>query len=365
MNIAKNAKLQMNTRPFLDFAARVREDCATWLEGMRCPGKPMGYYRFNTHSYHPWSLYAAIGAFAVLKALGRIEQLTAQERQEWADLYLSTYHEPSGRFLCPRLYGSTFHGDPNHFDDLVAADRAAPFKKVGFNLLELGASIPPMRDEGTLGYAGIADLERFFDVEVQRRDPYSYGSVLGGFAHERTLWLLSQNRSLDGDPWIEWFYEYVEKRRDPETGLMTGVSENRMLQMDGLFKALFTMLQNHGRPMPHARKVIDSILDIQHPEGGFGEACEDYNATKLLCGLCIQEQGYRYEQVLEAVTGPVLLRLQSRRRKDGGFSMHTTHCLTHINSIPISDPLPESDVMGTEQQLAVLNKIQYLLVWNT
>lgn len=354
--------MQIDARQFLDFAASVREDCAAWLEDMRCPGKPRGYYRFNAHSYHPWALYAAIGAFAVLKALGRIEQLTARERQDWANLYLSTYHQPSGSFLCPQLYGTIFHGDPSNLDDLVAADRAAPFKKVGFNLLELGASIPPMPDEGTLGYVEIADLERFFDEEVQRRDPYSYGSLLGGFAHERTLWLLSQNRPLDGDPWIEWFYEYVEKRRDPETGLMTGASEDRMLQMDGLFKGLYSMLRNHNRPMPHARKVIDSILDIQRPEGGFGEVCEDYNATKLLCGLCIQEQGYRYEQVLQTVTGPVLCRLQSRCRKDGGFSMHTTHCLTHINGIPISDPLPESDVTGTEQQLAVLNGIQSLLL---
>jgi len=349
---------------FLILAGQVREDCMTWIEGMKTPGKPAGYFRFNAHSYHPWALYASICAFALLRTLGKADQLNEKERKQWARMYLDVFHKPSGRFLCPQLYGTSFRGDPSNLDDQTAADRAAPFKKIAADLFELGEEIPQTNTERPSGFKDIADIERFFDGEAQKREPYSYGSLLGGFAQERFFWLQSMNRNLEKDPWIEWYYEYVEKRRSPVTGLMTGASEDRMLQMDGLFKALYTMLKKQNRPMPHAQKVIDSVLDMQDPEKGFGEVCEDYNATKLLCSLCIQEQGYRYSEVLDAVTGIVLERLKKRRRKNGGFSMHTTHCLTHVNSIPISDSLAEGDLMGTGQQMDILREIESLILWN-
>jgi hypothetical protein len=64
--------------------------------------------------------------------------------------------------------------------------------------------------------------------------------------------------------------------------------------------------------------------------------------------------------VLRAITGPVLRRLHERRRPDGGFSFHVEHCLTHVNGYAVCDPLPESDLFGTGQQLAILQELRLL-----
>lgn len=159
------------------------------------------------------------------------------------------------------------------------------------------------------------------------------------------------------DEGIKELYAYVDSILDVKTGMVTGNSRDPVLQMNGLFKLCCSSYWAHGLPVPNGRKIIDSILDIQDKFNYFDDACGDYNASLLLSRLCVQENGYRREDILKAMDATVLPRLISRMKPDGGFSFHVEHCLTNINGYPVSDPLPESDCFGTGQQLAVLNAL--------
>ncbi|MBS3762310.1 MAG: hypothetical protein KGZ25_03290 [Planctomycetes bacterium] len=270
------------------------------------------------------------------------------------------YDEEIGLFLCPQLYGEEFKGDPTDRRDRRRADGAGPFKKLAGKVYMLIGQVPPTPDEGTLGFETPQQLEQFFDQRHSEQNPYGFGSTIGDFFHKRTLWLRGQNRPIHEDPWIEWAYDYVEQVRDPRTGLMTGNLDDPALQMNGLFKLSCSSFWNHDRPIPRAKDVVDSVLQLLDPERGFGENCEDYNATLLLCRLSDQEDGYRKDEILDGITGPVMKRLEARRRPDGGFSMHVDHCLTRVNGYAICDPLPESDQCGTGQQLTILNELEAL-----
>lgn len=346
------------TRAFLDQADEVRASSQAWLMRMRTPDMPLGYFRNSDHALHPWSLYSSNSALAVYWRL-RLP-MTESERRSWGSVFLDNYRADLGLFLCPQVYGSEFRGDIHSYEDRCRADGAGPFKKLAAKLFQLTGEMPPTPDEGTLGFAEPAELGRFFDQKHGEQVPYGFGSTMGDFFHKRMLWLRGQGRPTTGDPWIEWGYAYLEGVRDPETGMITGANDDPTSQMNGLFKLCCSTFWAHGRPIPDARKVVDHVLQLARADAGFGQHCADYNATSLLTSLCLQEVGYRYEEIMATLSGPVIQRFEERRKPDGAFSFHPAHCITHQNRYHIADPLPESDLVGTGQQLTVLDALEAL-----
>jgi hypothetical protein len=84
-------------------AREARGSWAAWLERMRTPGAPPGYYRYSRHARHPWTLYGSNCALAVHRRLGL--PLTDDLRRRWARVFLDHYRPHLGLFLCPVLYG--------------------------------------------------------------------------------------------------------------------------------------------------------------------------------------------------------------------------------------------------------------------
>ena len=161
---------------------------------------------------------------------------------------------------------------------------------------------------------------------------------------------------------MEWLFEYAERVRDPQTALITGRDQDPLSQMNGLFKLSCSSWWEHDRPMPRTREVIDTVLEQLTEDDGFGPSCADMNGSLLLCMACRQEEGYRYEEVVAAVSGPILRRLDARRKPDGGISFHIDHCQTHFAlSREIAPPLPEGDLFGAHQQLHLLNSLEKLV----
>ena len=349
------------TRPDFDtLYHRATAAAIAWLERVRAPDLPLGHFRFCRTSKHPWTLYASNCALSLYNRLGLTDSLSAAQKRQWADVFLRYYHADLGLFICPQLYGPTFRGVPESREDRIEAGATAPFKKVAAKLFDLVGHMPPTPDEGTLDCDRTDRLRALFDEQRRTQNAYRFGATLGGFFQRRTRWLRGRGTAVAGDPWIEWGYAYVDEVLDPDSGLLTASTGGRALEMNGLFKLCCGSYWNHARPVPHARRVIDGVLQLLDPDSGFGAACEDFNATKLLAALCRQEGGYRAADALARMRGPLLARLEQRRRDDGGFSFHTDHCLTHINSYFISAPEPVSDLLGTGQQLNILEDLQSL-----
>ena len=350
-----------NKQDIIAYAKQVKEGCRRWLETVRVPDLPLGHFRFNAHSYHPWALFASWHAWNVYKHLGINEELSDEDRTTWAGLFMRHYRPDIQLFVCPQLVGDKAPPVTGNSEAKRRIDGAAPFKKVAPAVFELAGTFVPNTDDGTRGFSAPAELEGFLETYRKESTAYGMGSVIGEFSSKRTLALRSNDHGIDGDPWIEWMYGYIDRIRDPATGFVTAGRGDAISGMNGLFKLSPGSFWKHRRPMPKGRAVIDAVLELLDPAGGFGENCEDMNASLLLCKTCAQEDHYRYEDVTAAVSGPVLRRLEERRRPDGGISFHTGHCRTNANGYQISDPLPEGDTAGAHQQLNLLNALVDLL----
>jgi hypothetical protein len=139
--------------------------------------------------------------------------------------------------------------------------------------------------------------------------------------------------------------------------------------MAGLFKIMFGYLLCH-RPVPFARKAIDSVLAMQTAEGGFGmdNMCLHFDAALVLCvlnrQLCTAGAGangaHRFGDIAAAGSRLSRYLMKEHRKSDGAFSFEPGHCIAIHDSIRISDPLPESDMIGT---LMCMDCLRFAEAW--
>ena len=263
-------------------------------------------------------------------------------------------------FLCPQWYGRRFTGDPADRDARRRADAAAPYKKLAASVQLLTGSLPPSRRDPDDGFASTAELESYFEQARRAMSTYSFGSVVGELMQRRGFTLARRGEPIPADPWTQWVYQYIERVRDPETGLLSGKGNDPVDRMNGLFKLSCSTFWRDNLPNRHARKLIDLLLKLADRREGFGHDCADYNATMMLSRYCKQEGGYRVHEVLERLMTILPQRLESRRQPDGGFSFHPHGCITQLNHVKVADPARESDLVGTGQQVTVMNDLEAL-----
>ena len=120
--------------------------------------------------------------------------------------------------------------------------------------------------------------------------------------------------------------------------------------MAGLFK-MRDAYNVVGRPFLYPEKALDFTLNLQHNNGEFGyggDMCINWDAMEVLRILDKQLEGtYRRDDIVQAGNLLAQCLLQKYRKSDGGFAFHKNYCLTMHNSIRISAPYPESDMLGT------------------
>lgn len=197
-------------------------------------------------------------------------------------------------------------------------------------LLELGA-----RPRHPLRFA-----RRFADVDwllgwLDRRrlaDAWFEGSNLL-FAGQLLVYL----RDLDGDPAapaaLEAWFRWLEARVDPRTGLWgSDCGARRLDVMCGAYHQLL-VYRHEGREVRHPERIVDFVLGLQHPDGGFareggGGACEETDALDLLVG-CYKQRDYRRADIRSAVRRCVRLML-SLQNPDGGFPYRRGVAMSHM-----------------------------------
>jgi hypothetical protein len=139
--------------------------------------------------------------------------------------------------------------------------------------------------------------------------------------------LLVHLRDIEGHPgagraldqWFRWLDDTV----DSATGLW-GTGDGKcspFVAMCGGYHQLL-VYYHQGRPLRSPERLVDTVLRLQHPDGGFshsggGGACEDVDAIDILVNL-YKRLDYRRPAIRVALRGAAdsILRLQNA---DGGF----------------------------------------------
>jgi hypothetical protein len=127
--------------------------------------------------------------------------------------------------------------------------------------------------------------------------------------------------------------------------------------LGGVFKLQFAYAPC-GRAYPLALAAARSILAMQEPNGDFcgGGMCMNWDAIWTLRLLTDDLRATDDAGAVRAASRRLARRLLDAYRKpDGAFSFTAGSCLPMHNSIRVSDPRPESDVLGTVMALETLH----------
>lgn len=139
--------------------------------------------------------------------------------------------------------------------------------------------------------------------------------------------LLVYLRDVEGRPdasqALEQWFHWLDGTVDPATGLW-GTRDgacSRFVAMCGGYHQLL-VYYHEGRPIHSPERLVDTVLWLQHPDGGFspsggGGACEDVDAIDILVNL-YKRYDYRRADIRAGLRRAVDLIL-GLQNGDGGF----------------------------------------------
>lgn len=161
------------------------------------------------------------------------------------------------------------------------------------------------------------------------------------FAGQLLVYMRDVERLPEAGPALEMWFDWLDQRVDPKTGLW-GLAEgaSRFEAMCGGYHQLL-VYHHDKRPIHHPRALVNTVLSLQHPDGGFapdggGGACEDVDAVDILVNL-YKQQDYRRPDIRLALRRCLRLLL-ALQNPDGGFP---------YSGYRPKDPISHMQVPGT------------------
>ena len=329
-----------------------------WVDSVAVPaGEVSGRWKYSQHMARDWAVESSTQALSILADLGVLPTWTREQRDRVV-AEIQGWQEPeTGLFKDPLIHPEDKVSDHHSWEHIW--------------LHHTGCCV------GALGWLDAEPLhllpERAF-VDVREQDGAGWVLELGwdnpwaaGEHFVRVIDAYRHRVGLTGtasDEVVGAAFDQLESQViDPATGLPDRFNKDDPPRaMAGLFK-LASGYQMIGRPLPWPERAIDSVLVMQDDAGGFGQdnLCIHWDA--LLALLRLNEQlggGHRFDEIAAAGMRTAEFLCRVHRRDDGGFSFHSDHCIEVHNSVRVSDPLPESDTIGTSMSLRCL---RYAAVW--
>ncbi|MBN1886762.1 MAG: hypothetical protein JW850_02185 [Thermoflexales bacterium] len=288
-------------------------------------------------------LYASCFAAMALHYLGALDGLDARERCAWAD-YIKQWQDPAtGRFLGP---------------ELVLEELTSPIHDWEHVTLHLAAHVLPAlhvledRPAYRLNFA-----YRFLNLETLRtwldqrdwRDAWLEGNNLL-FVGQFLLYLRDYEGRGEAQAALDVYFDWLDAEQDPVTGLWgtDGYCDAYAAVYGGYHQLLVYYACN--RPVPYAERIIDTTLQLQHPDGSFtrhggGGACEDVDAVDILVNL-YKRTGYRPRAVRRALQR-ALDSVLGQQMPDGGFVYRRGAPFVHMGIARTSTPANTSHLFAT------------------
>jgi hypothetical protein len=285
----------------LERIARVLARVETGLERFR-RGED-GRFVYYADSRRPWCLYASYTGLHASWMLGLTGRWPAERLRASLDLLLEHQDPADGGFHCP-----VCAADP--VDERQACQDENPTFVAGvtWKIADLLAAfgerprypvVPPSAEE-------LPDPpEEWLEQNFSQFNPYSAGSRVGHLAGLRGLVARLDGREPAEDPLIRRVYDWLVARQD-ESGFFCA-GEDLVNGMNGLLKMRRNLFDGIGLPVPNARRVAETILSMQRPDGRYGGACEDWNASTLMisCGVGSADLRGRIAEALRCVVAAI------------------------------------------------------------
>lgn len=343
-----------NAVDFESIAGSVRD----WLKGISFPpGEVTGRWKYNASMYRDWAVESSTQAIAILAEIGDLPGLSAEERDRVVKEIQSWQERETGLFKDPLISPDDRVSEHHSWEHIWLHHTGCCVGSLG----QLDAEpLHPLPNQAFVEVKGAENTD--WVMELDWRNPWGAGE------HFLRVVDAYRNRAgLEGtatDEVVDAAFDRLESEVfDPESGLPDRFSKkDPPRDMAGLFKLIFAY-DLVERPVPTAERALDSVLAMQDEAGGFGmdNMCIHWDALLVIKRLNEQMEGeHRFDAVKDAGMRTAEYLCRAHRRDDGGFSFHSGHCLANHNSVRVTDPLPESDVVGTSM---ILRCLRYARNW--
>jgi|GEM_PF-4751423 len=328
--------------------AAILPEVSAWLDQLR---HPQGGYRYALQAYHPQCGEATAAAVGVLRELGLLDQMTAEERKALTD-QLKSYQQDDGSFHDPVLTEED-RISANHpwikIDDHLAGVCEQALAQLGEGP-RLKNTTPPIYDLS-------GDVQKLIRSLDHQTCPW-------GRCHNvafSLLWYRMRHGLIHtSDAQIDMAYRMIEQEMiNPVDGMPGAVDHPMDNRLAGYYMLTFAYLP-FNRPMPNPEAAIDLIIAATDDAGCIGDKglCHIFDAIYSLnvVGRQLNWQ-YRFEEASQAASRVAEFLLREHRKPDGGFSYDTDRSPRHQNFIRANPGIPQSDLQGTLMSLACLNII--------
>jgi len=324
---------------------RLRDGCLAWVESVRDTTEgACGGYKYNRHMLRPCATESTAHLVFVLWILDALADYPL--RDALVTFLLDRQDPESGWFTDPLITPEDHVGGHHtwqHIWDHHTGAVAEALEKCG------------VAPRYPLPKACHADLDtvdpREWTLSLDWTQPYFVGEhwMNAVMAHHRKHGIVPGSETT---PVVDAAFDALERSvMNPETGLPDLRNEQGPTAgLGGLFKLLWAYAPCR-RSVPYPDAAIRSVLGFQRPSGEFsdpGNMCMNWDAIFVLRHLTrdLADPAWR-DPVRDAALALTDRLLADYRKPDGAFSFTAEACLTVHNSIRVSEPLPESDALGT------------------
>lgn len=236
------------------------------------------------------TLYASCFAAMTLHYLGALSELSEDNRRAWAS-YIQKWQDPrTGLFIGPEV------------DDVEITHPKHNWEHVTMHLT--AHALPALNLLGARPLSDLRFAHRFLDIQslsewlVARdwTDAWLEGNNLL-FMGQFLIHLRDKEGFSSAGPALEHYFRWLDNKVDPTTGLW-GTDSHSSIPV-AVYGAYHQLLVYHysQRPVRYANRIIDLVLEMQHPDGSFvvgggGGACEDVDGVDILVNL-YKQTGHR------------------------------------------------------------------------
>ena len=229
--------------------SNIRRQVSAYIESLRVPDKPLGWYYDSPESLTVPSLYASCDVAHMRTVMGEDLQktLTPLQRQEWIE-HINSYARADGTYGPGRKRHT-----PEHANGMV-----------------IGAL-------GPLGGQQKYPVQLYNDIDTPEKvvhwlESLNWGKLYGA---SHLFWGRAHCFSMSNRCTPEWrktVFRWLDANLDPKSGWWRkGVKHAGKWEPLGGGSHIWPIYQHHDQRFPLPERIIDSILDLQSSKGSWKE----------------------------------------------------------------------------------------------
>jgi hypothetical protein len=261
------------------------------------------------------TLYSSCFALMIMNFIGNLNAVPEKTKTEWAEYILSHQERNTGYFVGPEILQGKLLSEAHSKDHLSMhlTAHVLPVLKI------LGIK-PRFPLAFARKYLQIDSLKYFLD-QIDWTNAWLEGNNLL-FIGQFLIYMFEQGNAVEAKFAIEYLLNWLDAKVDSNTGLW-GTDERSDIA-SAIYGAYHQLILYYylNHDVKYKDKLVDSVLSIQHLDGGFstyfgGGTCEDVDCVDILVNMYKRTE-YKHSKI-ETALRKAACNVIRKLNFEGGF----------------------------------------------